>query len=182
MSHPGMDGPFHTGIVVDDLGVAMASYGEAFGLEWAQPKHSTHPLRTEHGLLPRDTWVTFSLQGPHHLELLEHADSTAFDHLPGAPRINHLGFWVDDLPSEIRRLELSGLRCRLHGESADGWLTRMAYLQSDHGGLYVELVDAELRDEFSAWWSGPDQRPPSAPGRSFPVRNLIRPEHPAPPR
>ena len=177
-----MQGPFHTGVVVDDLAEAMASYGEALGLEWAVPKHSTHPLRSERGLLPRDTWVTFSLQGPHHLELLEHADSTAFDHLPGAPRINHLGYWVDDLPSEIRRLEMSGLRCRLHAEDAEGWLSRMAYLESAQGGLYVELVDSDLRDEFSAWWSSPTHQPPSAPGRSFPVRDIIGPASSGSPR
>jgi catechol 2,3-dioxygenase-like lactoylglutathione lyase family enzyme len=173
VSHPGLHGPFHTGIVVDDLAEAMATYGTAFGLEWALPKHSTHPLRTERGLLPRDTWVTFSLEGPHHLELLEHADSTAYDHLPGAPRINHLGYWSDDLPVEIARLEAAGLRCRLHGESPDGWLSRFAYLEDPQSSMFVELVDAELRDEFNAWWSGTGEPPPSAPGRSFPERGLL---------
>lgn len=164
--------PFHTGIVVDDLVTAMAAYSEAFGLEWATPLHSTHRLRTERGLQPRETWAAYSLQGPHHLELLEHTDSTVYESLPGGPRINHMGYWTDDLPAEIARLEGAGMRCRLHGESPGGWLTRMAYLEDGNGGLYVELVDSELEPEFNAWWSAPDQPVPSSIGRTFPVRNL----------
>jgi hypothetical protein len=168
--------PFHTGIVVDDLSTAMVTYGDAFGLEWATPLHSTHRLRTEHGLLPRETWATYSIQGPHHLELLEHTDSTAYESLPGGPRINHMGYWAEDLPAEIGRLEALGMKCRLHGESPDGWLSRMAYIQDGSGGLYIELVDAQLKEEFSAWWSAPDQPPPASPGRSFPVRGPLGPD------
>jgi hypothetical protein len=171
---------FHTGIVVDDLAQAMVAYGEAFGLHWSTPKHSTHRMRTEHGLLPRDTWVAFSLEGPHHLELLEHRDATAYQGLPGGPRVNHIGYWVDDLPAEIQRLEAVGMHCRLHGESPDGWLTRMAYLDDGTGGLYIELVDAELRAAFDDWWSGDDRPAPDAPGRSFPIRNLFGSGSPPP--
>lgn len=158
---------FHTGIVVDDLEEAMDRYSTSLGLQWSKVRHISGTVCAAGGLLPRETLVTYSVEGPHHLELIEHRDDTAYRGLPGNARVHHTGYWVGDLPQAIRRLEAAGWTCRLHshvGGDLSGW----AYLQDPVGGLYAELVDDARRTALEFWSSGPDRDMPDVRPRVYP--------------
>ena len=123
---------YHTGLVVDDLRSAMQSFTKALGVEWAGPVASSAPLRhCERGLVERESLVAFSRGGPQLLELIQPISGELWDP-PGAPRLHHLGFWVDDLAAESERLVALDMPVVLHGGS-------FVYHDTGQGSLYFEL-------------------------------------------
>jgi catechol 2,3-dioxygenase-like lactoylglutathione lyase family enzyme len=152
MTHPGIPTMFHTGIVVDDLDKAMASYSAALGLQWAEPIPSSGMLRTRAGLLPRLQWFTYSTEGPHRIELIEILDDTAWAQT-SRPRLDHIGYWVDDVRAEKARLEALGFDSEISAERPDG-APIMSYHLDPNQGLYIELVDRSQQADLAAWWVG----------------------------
>jgi hypothetical protein len=146
-----MTGLFHTGIIVDDLEQAMSTMGEAFGLEWAPPIQTAGDIHARGGTAFRESLITYSLEGPHHIELIQQLDDTAWKMATGGPRIHHLGFSVEDLSAETARLEGLGYRLEFSGMADDGSRAGMGYLHDPHGGLWVELVDLSLRRQLDTW-------------------------------
>ena len=144
---------YHTGIVVNDLEEAMDSYSRAFGFRWAEPVPGGGCLETRSGPLPRMDWFTYSLDGPHRIELVEQIDNTAWAAAPGGPRLHHVGYFVDDVVTEIARLEILGFRSELRSVNADGQ-TYMSYHHDPNGGPYVEIVDQRVAGILEPWWSG----------------------------
>jgi len=45
--------------------------GEALGLDWFTPRKATSPFQSPGGILDREVRFTYSLQGPHFIEILE---------------------------------------------------------------------------------------------------------------
>src|SRR5579863_4441636 len=117
---------YHTGIIVDDLEKAMTSYSAALGLTWAEPIPSSGHLKTRKGMLPRLQWFTYSMEGDHRIELVEVIDNTAWATC-SKPRLDHMGYWVDDFASEFRRLESLGFPSEISGADADGQPTGVSY-------------------------------------------------------
>jgi hypothetical protein len=155
MSHPNMPGLFHTGIIVDDLDLAMQEMGEAFGLHWVEPFTAAGQIRIPDGnAAHRASRVTYSREGPHHLELIEHVDATAWNAAPGGHYVHHIGFSVKDLPAEVRRLQSIGYDLQFSGIADDGTLARMSYLRARSGGLWIELLDASRRGQIEEWIAG----------------------------
>jgi catechol 2,3-dioxygenase-like lactoylglutathione lyase family enzyme len=152
MTLPGLPAMFHTGYVVDDLETAMDRYTSALGLTWAEPIPSSGLLRTRAGLLPRLQWFTYSKEGPHHLELIEIIDGTAWEQTT-RPRLDHVGYWVDDVAIEKARMEALGFACEISGERDDGTPT-MSYHLDPADGLYIELVERSQEAALSQWWEG----------------------------
>jgi hypothetical protein len=91
---------FHTGIVVTNLDQAMKDFGGAFGLSWAPPRESSSDLYCPTGIGKRQVKFTYSREGPHYLELVEQIDATAYEQVTGGPRIDHIGFHVEDIVGE----------------------------------------------------------------------------------
>jgi hypothetical protein len=145
---------FHTGLIVHDLEQAMRDYGRAFGYTFAEPAETSSMLQTPRGLLPRRSIATFTLEGPHRLELIQQVDPTAWAAAEGGPRLHHLGYWVDDLAAESARLIALGFRQQIHGLGDDGGIGRMSYHVDPNGGLYLELVDRALEAGMEQWFAG----------------------------
>ena len=108
MTHPSLPGLFHTGMIVKDLKVAMTDMTEAFSLEWAPPTRASGEILVPGGSAHHEVWLSYSLEGPHHIELIEQVDNTAWREASGGPIVHHLGFSVKDLPSEVARLASIG--------------------------------------------------------------------------
>jgi hypothetical protein len=126
--------------------------GEAFGFEWATPIQSRGDLHVPGGGTAfRASLVTYSLQGPHHIELIEQLDDTAWSLATGGPKVHHLGFSVEDLAGEVARFEGLGYRLEFSGMGADGSRANMGYLHDPHGGLWIELLDVRLRQQLELW-------------------------------
>jgi len=147
---------FHTGLLVHDLHAAMDHYGQALNLRWARPFiFESLPLWTpKTGLQHLRVQVTYSIAGPHHLEIVvgpkgSHYDSDLHSGF-------HVGCWVDDVRAEVVDLQRGGWAVVAAGATPeDGWGT-FVFLEPPGGGLTVELVSTELLPGFERWWAGAD--------------------------
>ncbi|ODU07383.1 MAG: hypothetical protein ABS81_01090 [Pseudonocardia sp. SCN 72-86] len=143
---------YHTGIIVDSLDNAMTTWGGALPLDWAPPKTSTVPLECPDGILPREVRFTYSLQGPHFIELLEQIDPAPYLNLTGGRRVHHLGYFTDDLAQASADLEAKGFRRELAGVGDDGRIARAAFHYSPESpGMWIELVSHEIAAEIGDW-------------------------------
>lgn len=151
-----MTGPvmrlYHTGIIVDDLNRAMASWGEALGLHWAPPRTSTVPLRCPDGVVGREVRFTYSLQGPHYIELLEQVDPSPYLNVTGGRHVHHLGYFTNDLARAAQDLEAKGFRMELSGVADDGGVARATFHYSEQSpSMWIELVSHEIATEIGDW-------------------------------
>jgi hypothetical protein len=143
---------FHTGIVVDDLDAAMSVWGGALGLHWAPPKSASTPMECPSGVVGREVRFTYSLEGPHHIELLEQIDAGPYLAVTGGRYIHHLGYWTRDLAGQSQRLEELGFHRELSGLTADGRIDRAVYHRNPLApGMWVEVVDENLVADIEGW-------------------------------
>ncbi|WP_165521843.1 VOC family protein [Micromonospora zingiberis] len=143
---------YHTGLIVDSLSNAMQTWGAALGLDWAPPKTSTAPMLCPDGIVDREVRFTYSLQGPHFIELLEQVDPTPYLNLTGGRYVHHLGYFTDDLVAASADLEARGFRRELSGVADDGQIARAAFHYSPESpGMWIELVSHEIAEEIGNW-------------------------------
>ena len=147
---------FHTGVIVDDLERAMSTWGVALGLHWAPPKTATTPMRCPDGVLGREVRFSYSVEGPHHIELLQQVDPSPYLSLTGGRHIHHLGYYTRDLPGQSRRLEELGFPCELSGvtdsAAGDGGVARATFHRDVLApGMWIELVDDSVASDIDPW-------------------------------
>lgn len=143
---------FHTGVIVDDLSSATESWGMALGLHWTEPKTASTPMRCPAGVLPREVRFVYSVEGPHHIELLEQVDASPYLSLTGDRHIHHLGYFTRDLVGDSRRLEQLGFPCELSGLGPDGAPHRATFHRHSLApGMWIELVDESVAADIDPW-------------------------------
>lgn len=143
---------YHTGLIVNDLDKAMDQMGHSLGLRWAPPKESRTPLLGPDGVANRHVRFTYSLHGPHFVELLEQLDATPYLNLTGGRYIHHLGYFTDDLTAAAAGLEAAGYRRELSGVPENGLLTRASFHHNPESpGMWIELVSHEIATEIGNW-------------------------------
>jgi hypothetical protein len=128
-----------------------------FGYHWAPPVNTTFPLMTPKGMLPREIWVTYTKEGPHHLELIEIVDPTAYDAILGGPRPHHIAYAVADLGAQAARLQSLGYAQQLSVRDQDGNVDLFSYHHDPNNGLIIELFDEKLRPGIAAWAGGDEE-------------------------
>jgi hypothetical protein len=62
---------YHVGLTVADLDAAMSQYAEAFGFTWRSVHESTMDVLVEGRARRAQLAVTYSVQGPPYLELIQ---------------------------------------------------------------------------------------------------------------
>ncbi|MBB6407114.1 VOC family protein [Arthrobacter sp. AZCC_0090] len=143
---------YHTGIIVDSLQNAMDTMGPALDLMWAPPRTSTVPMLCPDGVVGREVRFTYSLQGPHYIELLEQIDATPYLNLTGGRRVHHLGYFTDDLVGAAADLERRGYRRELSGVDENGGIARATFhYNAEAPGMWIELVSHEIAAEIGDW-------------------------------
>ncbi len=143
---------YHTGIIVDSLQEAMETWSEALDLAWAPPKTATTPMLCADGVLDREVRFTYSLQGPHFIELLEQVNAAPYVNLTGGRRVHHLGYLTDDLETSSQELQERGFRRELSGVDHDGNIARAAFHYSPESpGMWIELVASDTAGEINRW-------------------------------
>ena len=99
---------FHVGIRVTDIEAAMAEVGKHAGVTWASVQDR-----------PMSVWLpgtgpavlqlalTYSIEGPVHLELLQGPTGSIWDgrDVPGA---HHFGYWSDDVGADTEQMLADG--------------------------------------------------------------------------
>ncbi|OBI15387.1 bleomycin resistance protein [Mycobacterium sp. E2462] len=139
---------YHTGIVVPDVGEAMAYLGALGGYRWTSPMSYTLPLRTADGTVELTSTFVYSLQAPH-LELIQEVPSSPWTAAPGNA-IHHLGYFVDDLAASARSLQDNGFTLEATANTAPPGLALFAYYVHA-SGTRIEIVDRALFPDFPAF-------------------------------
>jgi len=143
----------HTGVVVDNLAVAMDRYSKRLGLEWAAPVENRAIYRADDGDHEVALGVTYSAGTGHHVELIEQKQGSLFE-APDGFRAHHLGFWVDDLQAATDELVRDGHRMVFYNFDAEGKVYGCSFLEPPDGGLLIELLDERRRPDVEAWCLG----------------------------
>lgn len=141
---------YHLGIVVHDIERAMDDIAAETGISWAPLRQANVTVKSPDGRIePVGLQVVYSRNGPPFMELIQAKPGTIWTPDP-APRLHHMGVYVDDLVSEVARLERLGMVDEAHGVDEDGNLVLFSYL-SDRHGFRIELVDAAGRQNTLQW-------------------------------
>jgi hypothetical protein len=141
VSEPAVTHPyFQVGVLVENLEGAREELASALGLEWSE-------------IVEREVgeWrirVCFAKQGPPYLELIEGPPGSPWE-TTGGSRIDHIGYWADDLDESKQRLDAAGLALEVDGSKYGGVFT---YHRGRTSGLRVELIDAAGRAAFYERW------------------------------
>ncbi|MEZ0135364.1 MULTISPECIES: VOC family protein [Novosphingobium] len=141
----------HHGLIVDDIHQSMDKLRNGLGVEWA-PIRKFDPIRV---WLPDLGWseahltVTYSRQGPIHVELIQMVPGGAYEALR-AVSAAHVGAWVDDVGSEVEALLAEGWRVIAAGASPKHRYGQMAYMARGDGPV-LELVGEPIRPMIEDW-------------------------------
>ena len=142
---------YHIGLTVPDLGAAMAQYTATFGFSWATVHESTPEVIVDGEQRRAQIAVTYSIQGPPYLELVQERRGSIW----GADglALTHVGFWAEDLGAGRCALDESGLAARVRDADRDGRPARFSY-HPFAGGLWIELVHTSFKEQLADWIAG----------------------------
>jgi len=147
---------YHIGLTVPDLRAAMEQYSATFGLTWASIHESTPEVIADGELRRAEIAVTYSLQGPPYLELVQERRGSIWG--PDGFALTHVGFWAEDLGAGQHALEESGLAARVRDAGSGGRAARFSY-HPFAGGLWIELVHTSFKSELADWIAGTLREP-----------------------
>ena len=103
-----MESIWHIGIAVPDLDQGKKELGEVFGLRWRPARVRRLTLTDAAGQTYEvECHVVFSLGGPFAVEVWQAIPGTPLD-MPEGGGVHHIGYWVDDLAAEAKRLDALG--------------------------------------------------------------------------
>ena len=142
---------YHIGLIVPDLHAAMEQYTATFGFSWATVHESTPEVIVDGERRQAQIAVTYSIQGPPYLELVQERRGSIW----GADglALTHVGFWAEDLGAGRRALDESGLAARVRDADRDGRPARFSY-HPFAGGLWIELVHTSFKEQLADWIAG----------------------------
>lgn len=133
---------WHTGTVVNDLEAAKAEIGHELGVTWRDGGAEVR-LITDDGATTVQTAYALSVEGPHHVELVQSIPGTVWT--AAAPgHAHHLGYWVDDVVASTNALIDAGAELLASVAMTDDVPPMCAYHRAANG-LHVEIVDRRLR-------------------------------------
>jgi lactoylglutathione lyase len=141
----------HHGFIVSDIRQTMDVIGSQLRINWA-PLRKFDPLRV---WLPDVGWseahltVTYSRQGPIHMELIEMVPGGAYEALKAVSPA-HVGAWVADVGTEVEALLARGWRLIAAGASPKHRYGQMAYMALGDGPI-LELVGEPIRPIIEEW-------------------------------
>ncbi|MGH3291332.1 MAG: VOC family protein [Trebonia sp.] len=133
---------WHIGFAVSDLEKGKKELAEVFGLRWRPARVRKLTLADAAGR-PAEVGcrVVFSLGGPFAVEAWQAIPGTPLD-MPEGGGVHHIGYWVDDLAAEAKRLDALGYpryatagATPLLNRGPAGTLTELCDLHNDRPSL-----------------------------------------------
>ena len=141
-----MESIWHIGIAVPELETGQEELGEIFRLRWRPTRVRKLTLADASGR-PHEVecHVAFSRGGPFAVEVWQAIPGTPLD-IPEGGGVHHIGYWVDDIASEAKRLDALGF-------PAYATAATTPLLNRGPAGTLIELCDLHsdrpsLRDLF----------------------------------
>ncbi len=141
----------HFALAVPDIEEAMRGFEETLGLSFARLTEMSTIVEVDGEPVAIPLLVTYSVEGPPHLELIEGPAGTVWEPAAG---IHHVGVWSEDLAGDVDELAAAGLAVELSGASRSGRTPHGFTYHRSPSGYRVELVDAASKPMFETWFAG----------------------------
>ena len=147
---------FHVGIRVTDLKAAQQELTQALGVGWTTP--ATIPMKgwaPVQGSVSYDLTISFSKEGPVHIELLYGSAGSYYDVSNGGAGLHHIGVWVDDVTRVNQDLVGQGYTVELAGASPEEGYGAFTYVRSPGGVLFEPESGLHgAKERFERWYAG----------------------------
>lgn len=146
---------FHTGLVVEDLDLAMKTLGAVAGYHFTTVMELEVTARTAHGLQHASQRFALTLEEPR-LELVEEIPGTVWVS-DGSNGAHHVGYWAanDRIAQMSAELAAQGFEVEASNDAeADGVL--MWVYHRGLGGVRIELLNTLMKPSMDAWIAGAD--------------------------
>ena len=147
---------FHVGIRVADLEVAQQELTSSMGVHWTSPAHI--PMKAwvpGQGYRKWDLAISFSVEGPVHIELLHGSPGSYWDTCIGGAGLHNIGVLVDDVARANEELVRQGRIVELAGRAPEEGYGSFTYTRSPAGVLLEpETTRAGARERFDRWYAG----------------------------
>jgi len=139
--------PYHHGIIVDDLDTAKEQYTAVWGCSWTEEDRFFVTVVVDGVEQESEIRFVYSQQGPPYVELLEEISGNAWRRPDG--KLDHIGYWSDDLPADVAELHSKGFPAVVHG----GTVAEPALFSCHRvsAGFWVELVPSSWKADLAAW-------------------------------
>ena len=138
---------YHVGLVVPDVEQAAADYSDQLGLRFASLRPTVLDVWVDGVRRPADLLVTYSMDGPPYLELIEERSGGVW--AADALGLSHIGFWAPDVAAAAEKVAAGGWPLRVRDGDEAG-PRRFTYHPAP-GGLWVELVAPSFADTLATW-------------------------------
>ena len=141
---------YHTGIVVDDLQATMELLAKVAGYTWTDVVSVDQEAVTRDGDVTIPMKMVYSGAEPR-LELLQTVPGTVWT--PADSGVHHIGYWSDDVESDLATLESNGLAVEVKSYNPDGSGTLLWAYAKGPVGPRIELVSRNMEPFIAYWWS-----------------------------
>jgi catechol 2,3-dioxygenase-like lactoylglutathione lyase family enzyme len=147
---------FHVGIRVENLEVAQQELTSSTGVHWTTPAHV--PMKAwvpGEGYRNYELTISFSVEGPVHIELLYGSPGSYWDTSIGGAGLHHIGVWVEDVTRANKELIEKGWTVELAGMSPEEGYGGFTYVRSPGGVLFEpESCLGGSKERFERWYAG----------------------------
>lgn len=145
---------FHVGILVPDIREAATRFSDVLGITFRDPAIA-HVDRFDQGgrIEALDLRITWSIEGPPYLELLESQDNEG---LYGTLQegLHHVGLWEPDPSSLMTRLIGLGLRNEATQYDPDGGVLATYTAPDEMYRTRLEFINELRRPGMETWLAG----------------------------
>jgi lactoylglutathione lyase len=111
---------------------------------------------TPDGKLAVPMKVVFSGADPR-LEFIQAVPGTVWT--PADSGVHHLGYWSDDVETDLKALEASGMVAEVTSYNPDGSGTMLWAYAKGSTGPRIEMVSRAIEPGIAYWWSTTDADP-----------------------
>jgi catechol 2,3-dioxygenase-like lactoylglutathione lyase family enzyme len=144
---------YHSGIVVDDLDATLDWFTKVAGYRWTDVVEVEQVAQTPDGEVTIPMRMVYSGDAPR-VEIIQTAPGTIW--VPADSGVHHLGYWSDDVESDLATLESSGMHYEAKSYNPDGSGTLLWAYAKGPTGPRIELVSRAMEPFIEYWWSTAD--------------------------
>jgi hypothetical protein len=141
---------YHTGIVVDDLEATMAWLAKVAGYTWTDIVTANQEAVTLDGDVTIPMKMVYSGADPR-LELLQTVPGTVWT--PADSGVHHIGYWSDDVETDLATMESSGMAVEVKSYNPDGSGALLWAYAKGPTGPRIELVSRNMQPFVAYWWA-----------------------------
>ncbi|MHB1585389.1 MAG: VOC family protein [Acidimicrobiales bacterium] len=139
---------YHAGIVVENFEASLQWFTDVAGYRWCEEMAVEQPVWTPEGERTVGIRFTYSMDEPR-VEIVQAVPGTVW--VPSTSGVHHLGYWSDDVATDLEVLVRGGLEVEVKAPLPDGSVL-WAYCRGP-AGLRVELVDRSVEPMMAEWFA-----------------------------